>query len=135
MKNFDPILARIQNDLFDLGSDLSMPFGGKYEETALRIIAPMILRLENEIDFLNADLEALTSFVLPGGSAASAYLHLCRTICRRAERLAVETSRTEEINPEAIKYLNRLSDLLFVMSRTVNDNGTKDILWIPGLNR
>lgn len=135
MTVLDPMLARIQNDLFDLGCDLSMPFGGKYEETALRMIPPMILRLETEIDLLNADLEDLTSFVLPGGSAASAYLHLCRTICRRAERLAVETSGTEKVNPDAIKYLNRLSDLLFVMSRTVNDNGAKDVLWIPGLNR
>ena len=134
MDILDKMLARIQNDLFDLGCDISMPFGTKHEKTALRIIAPMIQRLENEIDLLNEDLEPLNSFVLPGGSPASAYLHLSRTICRRAERLAISASKTEEINPEAIKYLNRLSDLFFVMSRSSNDKGASDVLWVPGLN-
>lgn len=134
-QNLDEILARVQNDLFDLGCDVSMPYGGKKAEGTLRIIESMVTRLETEIDPLNADLAPLTSFILPGGSEASAYLHLSRTICRRAERLLVDLSTQHEINDEAIKYLNRLSDLFFVMGRVTNQKGTSDVLWKPGLNR
>jgi cob(I)alamin adenosyltransferase len=132
----DAMLGRIQNDLFDLGADLAVPEReGKAER--LRVLSTQVDRLERDIDALNAGLAPLTSFVLPGGSAGAAYLHLARTICRRAERLVVElAARPEEpVGDAAIKYLNRLSDFLFVASRSVNDNGARDVLWIPGQNR
>lgn len=131
----DEMLMRIQNDLFDLGADVSTPAGGKYAASALRISQAQIDRLEQEIDQMNAEISPLTSFILPGGSAVSAYLHLGRTTIRRAERLLVLVSEQEEISPLAIKYLNRLSDHLFVMGRKANNNGKDDVLWIPGENR
>jgi cob(I)alamin adenosyltransferase len=127
----DPILARIQNDLFDLGADLSTPD----RDGALRIIATQVERLEHEIDALNADLAPLTSFVLPGGTPAAAALHQARTVCRRAERVVVALAETETVSAPAIKYLNRLSDLLFVAARWANDKGAADVLWTPGANR
>ncbi|WP_216333076.1 cob(I)yrinic acid a,c-diamide adenosyltransferase [Rhizobium sp. X9] len=138
MEKLDAMLFRIQNDLFDLGADLATPDSGEplsYEP--LRIVESQVTRLENEIDDLNATLEPLTSFVLPGGNAAAANLHLARTICRRAERLMVELSVTEAeiVSPAAIKYANRLSDFLFVAARFANDAGKADILWVPGKNR
>lgn len=134
----DEALARIQNDLFDLGADLCRPdmaSDAEAEYTPLRIIEAQVLRLEAEIDAMNKQLNPLRSFVLPGGSALAAHLHLCRTISRRAERLAVELAETEEVNREAIRYLNRLSDWFFVASRMANENGMKDVLWVPGANR
>lgn len=131
----DKMLASIQNDLFDLGADVSLPLGTKFEEHALRINEKQIERLETEIDHMNADIAPLTSFVLPGGSAASAYLHQARTVVRRAERLLVRVAEEEEISPYTIQYLNRLSDHLFVMSRKTNNNGKDDVLWVPGQNR
>ncbi|HTX50295.1 MAG TPA: cob(I)yrinic acid a,c-diamide adenosyltransferase [Caulobacteraceae bacterium] len=132
----DPILARIQNDLFDLGADLATP-PSEHEELrpALRIVASQVSRLEAEIDLLNERLEPLTSFVLPGGSAAAAALHVARTVCRRAERRCVALARAEAVSPEALKYLNRLSDLLFVAARHANDDGRGDVLWTPGGTR
>lgn len=132
------ILARVQNDLFDLGADLAVPepeSGDKRER--LRVTDSQVERLEADIDRLNAELAPLTSFVLPGGEPAAAYLHLARTICRRAERLVVElTSRPDErVGAPAVRYLNRLSDLLFVAARYVNGRGAGDILWVPGANR
>jgi cob(I)alamin adenosyltransferase len=129
----DAMLSRIQNDLFDLGADLATPEGAF--EGALRIQPSQTERLEQEIDAMNAELQPLNSFVLPGGSAASAYLHQARTVVRRAERLATETQEGDPLNPEAIRYLNRLSDHLFVMSRYLNDRGAADVLWVPGKNR
>ena len=131
----DAALARIQNDLFDLGADLSTPEDGKRGEKALRITPPQVERLEHEIDVMNAVLQPLDSFVLPGGTRFAARLHLARTVVRRAERLAVALAEQERINPEAIKYLNRLSDHLFVMARFANDKGLSDVLWRPGANR
>jgi cob(I)alamin adenosyltransferase len=131
----DAALARIQNDLFDLGADLSTPETGKRAAGALRILASQVERLEREIDALNADLKPLDSFVLPGGTPCAAHLHLARTLVRRAERLAAALAARETINPEALKYLNRLSDHLFVLSRHVNDKGGRDVLWQPGANR
>ena len=132
----DRMLARIQNDLFDLGADLARPPETTAPaRSALRIAQSQIDRLEAEIDTLNADLAPLTSFVLPGGTAASAYLHLARTIVRRAERLAVALMASDGINPLIVTYLNRLSDHLFVLARTLNDGGKGDVLWIPGDNR
>jgi cob(I)alamin adenosyltransferase len=135
----DVMLARIQNDLFDLGADLCTPEdgrrGGVNSRGALRIVAAQVKRLEAEIDAMNAELAPLNSFVLPGGSPAAAYLHLARTVTRRAERLACALAAEEKINPEAIKYLNRLSDHLFVLGRRLNDNGALDVLWQPGLTR
>lgn len=131
-------LAAIQNDLFDLGADLCRPDMAKDAEAEyppLRLADNQVTRLENEIDAMNKDLTTLRSFILPGGSALAAHLHLCRTVSRRAERLAVELARSEPVNPAAIKYLNRLSDWCFVASRVANGNGTKDVLWVPGLNR
>ncbi len=138
MDTLDAMLFRIQNDLFDLGADLATPDDGEplsYEP--LRIVESQVTRLETEIDELNASLETLTSFVLPGGSAAAANLHMARTICRRAERLMVELSvaESEIVSPAAIKYANRLSDFLFVAARYANDAGRADILWVPGKNR
>lgn len=132
---FDQMLARIQNDLFDLGADLATPYTGTGEDTALRIVATQVARLEGEIDRLNADLEPLRSFVLPGGTPLAAHLHHCRTVARRAERHAVELAGQEEINVSAVAYLNRLSDFFFVASRAANDGGTSDVLWVPGKTR
>jgi cob(I)alamin adenosyltransferase len=134
----DPMLGRIQNDLFDLGSDLATVETDKplpYEP--LRITQGQVERLEQEIDRLNGDLAPLRSFVLPGGTAAAAALHVARTVCRRAERRVVELAgRPEErVSPEAVRYLNRLSDFLFVASRFINDKGALDVLWVPGQNR
>lgn len=132
----DEILSRVQNDLFDLGADLSTPDDGSGKaEGALRITEGQVERLEREIDQLNGDLEPLTSFVLPGGSAAGAYLHLARTIARRAERDMVAAAQTRPVSDVAIRYVNRLSDLFFVMSRWVNDRGAGDVLWVPGGTR
>ncbi len=137
----DDMLMRIQNDMFDLGADLSTPAkdtdGADFEpsEMVLRITEAQVERLEMEIDAMNASLEPLTSFILPGGSTASAYLHLARTVTRRAERIAVTAARETAINPAAIRYLNRLSDHLFVLGRRLNDNGKADVLWVPGANR
>ena len=131
----DAMLARIQNDLFDLGADLCTPEDGRRGAGALRIVAAQVKRLETEIDAMNADLKPLNSFVLPGGTPAASHLHLARTVTRRAERLACALAVEEKVNPKAIKYLNRLSDHLFVLSRRLNDNGAGDVLWRPGLTR
>jgi len=131
----DAMLARIQNDLFDLGADLATPEEGRRGSGGLRIVAAQVARLEEEIDALNARLKPLESFILPGGSALGAYLHLARTITRRAERLATALAAQHRVNGEAIKYLNRLSDHLFVLSRHVNDDGAHDVLWVPGAHR
>ena len=131
----DEMLARIQNDLFDLGADLCVPEGGRRSEGALRIIDAQVERLEHEIDAMNAELTPLNSFVLPGGTSAAAYLHLARTIVRRAERLMVELSEQEQVGAAATKYINRLSDHLFVIARYANDRGARDVLWKPGANR
>ena len=128
------MLARIQHDLFDLGADLCTPEAGERGEEALRIIAAQTERLEHEIDAMNADLPPLDSFILPGGTPLAAALHLARTITRRAERFVVALALVEKVNPEAVKYLNRLSDHLFVLSRVAN-RASGDILWQPGLNR
>ncbi|TWF50356.1 cob(I)yrinic acid a,c-diamide adenosyltransferase [Neorhizobium alkalisoli] len=136
MADLDAMLMRIQNDLFDLGADLATPDDGKpLEYEPLRIVEAQTDRLEAEIDMLNAELEPLKSFVLPGGSPAAAYLHLARTVSRRAERLMVALSRQETVSAAALKYVNRLSDFLFVAARHANDGGRADILWVPGKNR
>ncbi|NQV47415.1 MAG: cob(I)yrinic acid a,c-diamide adenosyltransferase [Rhodospirillaceae bacterium] len=130
----DAMLGRIQNDLFDLGADLCRPEDG--EAVALRITDGQVTRLESEIDDMNEKLDDLTSFILPGGSAAAAHLHQARTIIRRAERLISELATSgEPVNPAALKYANRLSDHLFQMARLVNDGGKNDVLWQPGANR
>lgn len=131
----DAMLARIQNDLFDLGADLCTPEEGRRAAGALRIVAAQVKRLEREIDAMNAELQPLNSFVLPGGSAAAAHLHVARTVTRRAERDVCALATEEKVNPEAVKYLNRLSDHLFVLSRRLNGNGAKDVLWQPGATR
>jgi cob(I)alamin adenosyltransferase len=129
------MLARVQNDLFDLGADLCRP-GGDFDDTkVLRIRDSQVDRLEREIDAMNAELQPLGSFVLPGGTPAAAHLHVARTVTRRAERLVCELAEAEAVNPAAIRYLNRLSDHLFVLSRWLNDKGAKDVLWVPGANR
>ncbi|MBT3553787.1 MAG: cob(I)yrinic acid a,c-diamide adenosyltransferase [Rhodospirillaceae bacterium] len=128
----DALASRIQNDLFDLGADLARPGNDK---SGLHINAAQVLRLETEIDGCNERLDPLTSFVLPGGSAAAAYLHHARTVTRRAERLVSELGATEPVNDQALAYLNRLSDLLFVLARSANQDGAADILWVPGQNR
>jgi cob(I)alamin adenosyltransferase len=133
--DIDAMLCRIQNDLFDLGADLCTPEGGRRGAGALRIAATQVDRLEREIDIMNASLRPLDSFILPGGSATAAHLHLARTVVRRAERLVSELAQREPVNPEALKYLNRLSDHLFVLGRRANDNGGRDVLWQPGANR
>jgi cob(I)alamin adenosyltransferase len=130
------LLLRVQNDLFDLGADLCVPQpGGAEQRPRLRLADGQVERLEMEIDRTNATLGPLTSFVLPGGSPAAAQLHLARSIVRRAERDLAELAVSEPLNPELLKYLNRLSDLLFVLARHANDNGDADVLWQPGLNR
>jgi cob(I)alamin adenosyltransferase len=136
--DLDAILGRIQNDLFDLGADLCSPDKGKGPGGArLTVTEAQVTRLESEIDHLNANLAPLRSFVLPGGSPAAAQLHLARTVCRRAERLMVELADApdEEVSTAALKYVNRLSDLLFVASRFANQKGAGDVLWVPGKNR
>ena len=135
----DAMLGRIQNDLFDLGADLCTPEAGAKEITwtPLRIIATQVGRLETEIDAMNAALPALKSFVLPGGTPGAAYLHLARTVCRRAERLMVALAENpeEDVSSEALRYINRLSDHLFVASRYLNAKNANDVLWVPGQNR
>ena len=131
----DAVLGRIQYDLFDLGADLCTPENGRRAEGALRIVTSQVEWLEAEIDKINDRLTPLSSFILPGGSPVAANLHLARTVVRRAERCVTKLARSEAVNTEAVKYLNRLSDLLFVMSRATNNNGANDILWIPGANR
>jgi len=134
----DAQLAAIQNDLFDLGADLCRPDMEKDAESEyppLRVTDAQIQRLEAEIDEMNTALEPLRSFILPGGSALAAQMHLCRTVSRRAERLSVELATVEAINPAAVKYLNRLSDWFFVAGRIANDGGKDDVLWVPGANR
>ncbi len=131
----DEMLSRIQNDLFDLGADLCTPEGTNRSEGALRIVSEQISRLEFEIDAMNGNMADLTSFILPGGSPASAYLHLARTVVRRSERLMTDLATTEQVSPEALKYMNRLSDHLFVLARYLNDTGQSDVLWVPGNNR
>jgi cob(I)alamin adenosyltransferase len=134
----DAVLARIQNDLFDVGADLCLPDKGKGPGGArLDVTDAQVEWLERQIDRLNGELAPLRSFILPGGSAAAAYLHLARTVCRRAERLLVELKDRpgESVTAAAIKYVNRLSDLCFVAARFANDNGAADVLWVPGQNR
>ncbi len=131
----DECLARIQNDLFDLGADLARPETKDAPDEALRISAAQVARLETEIDAINDGLQPLTSFVLPGGTPAAAHLHHARTVVRRAERLVSALSGRETVNPQALIYLNRLSDHLFVMARQMNDGGETDVLWVPGANR
>jgi cob(I)alamin adenosyltransferase len=131
----DDMLARIQNDLFDLGADLCTPETGRKAEGALRIVDAQVDRLEKEIDAINAGLRPLTSFILPGGSPAAAHLHLARTVSRRAERLICELAESEPVNTAAVRYINRLSDHLFVLARHLNNGGTNDVLWVPGGNR
>jgi cob(I)alamin adenosyltransferase len=131
----DAMLARIQNDLFDLGADLCRPGADPDEGKALRMQPAQVERLEQEIDGLNAALQPLESFVLPGGRPAAAYLHQARTVVRRAERLTTELAARQPVNPIAIRYLNRLSDHLFVLGRYLNDKGAADVLWVPGANR
>ena len=133
----DAMLARIQNDLFDLAADPCSPDKGKGPGGArLAVNAAQVKRLEDEIDTLNAELAPLRTFVLAGGAPAAAYLHLARTICRRAERVIVECKDSgEEVSAEVMSYINRLSDFLFVASRWLNDKGARDVLWVPGANR
>jgi cob(I)alamin adenosyltransferase len=139
--DLDAMLGRIQNDLFDLGADLSVPepgsTGKKLDYEPLRIIAAQTARIEADIDRLNKELTPLKSFILPGGSPAGAALHLARTVTRRAERMMVALAQNpeEHVNREAIRYINRVSDFLFVAGRVVNDNGNADVLWVPGQNR
>ena len=137
----DAMLSRIQNDLFDLGADLCRP-GKKgqgeedeQDDKGLRIIESQVVRLESEIDTMNDRLETLTSFILPGGTAAAAHLHVARTVARRAERLVSELATIETVNRAAFRYLNRLSDHLFQLARLLNDGGRQDVLWIPGAHR
>jgi cob(I)alamin adenosyltransferase len=134
----DAMLGRIQNDLFDLGADLATPERDKplgFE--ALRIVETQVTRLEGEIDQMNAAIPPLDSFILPGGSALAAHLHVARTVCRRAERLIAELAATpdEKVSTPALAYANRLSDFLFVAARRANSNGANDVLWVPGANR
>ena len=134
----DAMLARIQNDLFDVGADLCLPDKGKGPGGArLDVTEAQVEWLERQIDRLNAELKPLRSFVLPGGSAAAADLHLARTVCRRAERVIAELKDKpgESVTPAVLKYVNRLSDFLFVAARFSNDKGTADVLWVPGQNR
>lgn len=131
-------LARIQNDLFDLGADLCRPEmekDGAAGYPVLRMVDAQVVRLESEIDAMNAKLSPLRSFILPGGTALAAHLHLARTVSRRAERMAVELADAESVNPAAVRYLNRLSDWFFVAARIANDYGRADVLWVPGANR
>lgn len=133
----DAIMGRVQNDLFDLGADFAVPETEGAPRERLRVVDAQVARLEAEIDRLNASLKPLRSFILPGGEPSAAFLHQGRTVCRRAERLAVRLAQnpSEKVNPAAIRYLNRLSDLLFVAARYVNGRGERDVLWVPGANR
>lgn len=131
----DAMLARIQNDLFDLGADLCTPEAENPKYPPLRIVQGQIDRLEAEIDEMNAELAPLSSFILPGGSALAAHLHHARVVARRAERDITRLAEAETVNPLAVKYINRLSDHLFVLARHVNDKGAGDVLWVPGQNR
>jgi cob(I)alamin adenosyltransferase len=131
----DAMLMRIQNDLFDLGADLCTPEAPDPKYPPLRIVEAQVERLEREIDAMNEKLAPLNSFILPGGSAASAALHLARTVARRAEREIVALAAKEPVNAAAVRYINRLSDHLFVLSRHLNADGAKDVLWVPGKNR
>ncbi|MEJ5218624.1 cob(I)yrinic acid a,c-diamide adenosyltransferase [Cognatishimia sp. D5M38] len=136
--DMDKRLSLIQNDLFDLGADLCRPDMAKDAEAEyppLRMIEAQVKRLEAEIDEMNADLETLRSFILPGGSPLAAYLHVCRTVARRAERLATELALESDVNTHAVTYLNRLSDWFFVAARVANNNGKDDVLWVPGATR
>jgi cob(I)alamin adenosyltransferase len=139
LAKLEAMLSRIQNDLFDVGADLCVPEkDGAESSMALRVIPAQHHRLEAEIDDLNSDLAPLRSFVLPAGTAAAAHLHIARTVCRRAERIivALMADKTERVNPEALIYMNRLSDFLFVASRHANQvAGNGDVLWVPGKNR
>ena len=138
MPELDDMLARIQNDCFDLGADLATPAtGSDMDHEALRVTNSQVARLESDIDTLNRELRPLRSFVLPGGSPAAAHLHHARTVARRAERLVVELAARpgEIVSPAALRYVNRLSDMLFVAARAANDAGKADVLWVPGANR
>jgi cob(I)alamin adenosyltransferase len=128
-------LRRIQNEMFDLGADIATPFGTDFEEHALRIVARQVSRLEEEIDLMNAGLAPLASFILPGGSLAVSLLHLARAIVRRAERAAVALMEEEQVNPDALAYLNRLSDFMFVAARHLAASEGGDVLWRPGATR
>jgi cob(I)alamin adenosyltransferase len=129
--HLEQMIRRIQNDLFDLGADICLPVKTK-RENPLRLSEEQVKRLEKEIDTLNKDLSPLTSFVLPGGTKASTHLHLARTVTRRAECAMISLNKKSPVNPLAIQYINRLSDLLFVLARTLNDHGNRDVLWVPG---
>jgi len=131
----DAMLSRIQQDLFDLGADLSMPYGDRNDTGNLRIVPRQVERLEHEIDAVNEGLSPLSSFVLPGGTALAAHLHLARAMARRAERAIVTLANRDKINPALLQYINRLSDHLFVMARAANNRGMGDVLWVPGINR
>lgn len=136
--DLDSDLAAIQNDLFDLGADLCRPDMASDAEAdypPLRMADSQVARLESGIDAMTAVLDPLRSFILPGGSPLAAHLHICRTVARRAERLAVELAASEPVNPAAVKYLNRLSDWFFVAARAANNGGRDDVLWVPGANR
>ena len=128
-------LKKIQNDLFDLGADLSTPIEERPKYEPLRIKSSQVLNLENLIDKFNSKLEPLNSFVLPGGSEMSCWLHIARTVARRAERSMSKLAKKNKINKQSLIYINRLSDFLFVVSRVTNDNGKSDILWVPGENQ
>ena len=130
------LLRIIQNDLFDVGADLCVPVTNHEEaEKMLRVVPAQYERLEKAIDRLNEDLQPLRSFILPGGTTAAAWLHLARTVCRRAERAVVTLMRTEKVNEQVLIYLNRLSDFLFVLARVANSNGKGDVKWVPGASR
>ncbi len=131
----DAMLARIQNELFDLGADLCIPEDGRKAERALRVTAAQVARLEREIDAMNERLAPLTSFILPGGTALAAHLHMARAIARRAETRMAALAEAETVNPVALQYINRLSDHLFVMARAANADGAGDVLWVPGASR
>lgn len=129
------LLARVQNDLFDLGADLCTPEQEAPEHPPLRVTAAQVAFLEEQIDAINERLETLRSFILPGGTPLAAHLHMARTVARRAERLVTALMAEQPVNPEVLRYLNRLSDLLFVAARRANDDGATDVLWVPGANR
>jgi cob(I)alamin adenosyltransferase len=135
LREIDAMLERIQNDLFDAGADLCVPLEQTRRTDVLRVSEDQAKRLETEIDGLNADLEPLKSFVLPGGTMVAALLHQARTVVRRAEREVTAIAESETLNPQVVVYINRLSDLLFVMARYANDRGAADVLWVPGENR
>jgi cob(I)alamin adenosyltransferase len=126
------LLRHIQNDLFDVGADLCVPAAGEAAESRLRVKPEQVAQLERWIDKFNEELQPLTSFVLPGGTPGAAWCHLARTVCRRAEREIVQLGRQEQLNPQVVIYMNRLSDLLFVLARILNNKGRDDVLWVPG---